>query len=148
MPWATVRVEDRDSRKNIMTRRSLAAAGGEEDAQFFDADDDDQGARAARLCFWVLGVWGGKFMNRLPNVVFFPPNAPRRVFGVLVSSVFTCLCHGASGKGCSERSFAPQWLPLGCLWKSCLDGDSLGKPWPTGKAAWPAGCWPVWSVDR
>eukprot|EP00904_Undaria_pinnatifida_P005486 jgi/Undpi1/2067/HiC_scaffold_12.g05453.m1 len=42
MPWATVRVEDRDSRKNAMARRSLAAAAaGGGGGQYFDADDDD-----------------------------------------------------------------------------------------------------------
>ncbi|CAN0143437.1 unnamed protein product [Ectocarpus sp. 12 AP-2014] len=41
MPWATVRVDDRDGRKNL-ARRYLAAAGGQ--GQAYDAVADDQGA--------------------------------------------------------------------------------------------------------
>ncbi|CAN0325671.1 unnamed protein product [Ectocarpus fasciculatus] len=41
MPWATVRVDDRDGRKNL-ARRYLAAGGGH--GQAYDAADDDQGA--------------------------------------------------------------------------------------------------------
>ncbi len=45
MPWANVRVEDREGRKNV-TRRSVYSAGGQQ--QFFGgADDaDDQGNRS------------------------------------------------------------------------------------------------------
>lgn len=100
MPWATVRVEDRDSRKNAMARRSLAAAAaGGGGGQYFDADDDDdQGAW--RCCRSVLYCW------ECSGVGVLMPGRPRCLGGSPTPHPFSRPAHPSTPLALEHPRFA------------------------------------------